>query len=475
MTAPPPGFPSVVDPELVVHLFVAASGPDADRGYHRLTEIWADCRRLARLDAPLPTRVGLSIPLELPPGRPPAGEDEVVLAGRQRDSTEVVQAVLRRRHDVFCLSTVFTVSKAGDDAWAELDALWDSVAGEVPPPGLLGVARVYQGCMTDKPGAAAVISAMTDRLGAVLTTADGLSAWDLGGADDRTDRRIVVLAPAGANHRLSDWTWSDGGLYLPPLGRYLLTASKIRFELRIRAGSPPRRYGADLNDAARTFSALAARPTRESDLTALATAREQVRVRASEVIDIQVSLREMIRTVEIALDNLRVAAAAGGAPVFTEDERIARWLLQLLADDEFYLEAACDRATRLTEDVGPVIGQAGGTWPVDGEILAPRTDVVLTDSKRAAFAQELATVFGLGLEADHLLDRAGYPRKSRVSAPGASVDTVWREILRHMSNGVVEQPMRRLLVAALEIVPYNEVFRILLTARDVGGPTHGDR
>jgi hypothetical protein len=149
MTGAVPDIPGI-SPELVVHLFVAATGPDAADGYGWLRGIWANCHRLAGLDESLPTDgLGVAVALDPPSARPLADEAEVPLAGRQRGSAEVAQAVLRRRRDAFCLSAVLTPAVDTDDSWAAFDAMWDMVVGDDPPPALLGEARIYQGCLRE--------------------------------------------------------------------------------------------------------------------------------------------------------------------------------------------------------------------------------------------------------------------------------------------------------------------------------------
>ncbi len=501
--------PAVGDPELVIHLFAPTAGPDRDRAYRQLLRIWAACRDLMRMDRPLPSdKLDAVVPLEPPPSPPPADETEVVLAGQQRDSREVLQALLRRRHDVLCLSVVLTSHPDVLGDWADLDRQWDAIAGTAPPT-LLGTARIYQACLLDPSiGLPEASAAHATRYAAGLAhggvtgwekygtmSGDGFAIWDLGGDDMRLERRLVVIASKDDDRRLSAWTWSDGRLSLPPFARYLLQAAKVRFELRVRTGADPRALSDRSDAVARRLGMLLVnagepRPANESSKVGAASDRldtvlGQLRRQEIRLVEAAASLREMRRTVEIAADNmaavLGVADARGDRGLFGEDQQVAAWFVRQLDDDLFYLEAARDRARetdRLVEREVDRLRRAAPPRQADAVDLGasrrqpagePMADIELSADDWVAFARVLATIFGTGPAADQLLERIGYARSRRPSVGSEGAETVWHEILRDLTHGAVARPISRLLLAALDQYPHNDTFvRLSMTYGDCG-------
>jgi nucleoside phosphorylase len=179
----------------------------------------------------------------------------------------------------------------------------------------------------------------------------GVVAWEISPPEDtRAERRLVVLAPAGRDHELGVWTWSDGGAAMPPLARYLMHVAKLRYELRVFDGFPAAdglcraseqaRARLQADDAGERLSARAALPA--------------IQARISQVLT---AVRAMRRTVEIAGFNaaaaLRAApeAPADGATLISDDIALARHFAHRLDDDRAYLEneaAGAEHLARLT-------------------------------------------------------------------------------------------------------------------------------
>ncbi|WP_374212733.1 effector-associated domain EAD1-containing protein [Frankia sp. CiP3] len=65
--------------------------------------------------------------------------------------------------------------------------------------------------------------------------------------------------------------------------------------------------------------------------------------------------------------------------------------------------------------------------------------------------------------ADQLLDQVGFPRERRPNHGQHSPSEWWHEALHEMQKGVVEDPIRRLVTAALNCYPHNLDLRRLLT------------
>lgn len=254
-------------------------------------------------------------------------------AARTRTGNGVHQAVLRREHDVFCLS----VTMEPDGGWAELERRWDAVS----PSGALGVVKLF--LVPDQ------ASKPSGAWGAPITTRQGFEVWEAVDHDDaRQERRLVVLGQDNAE--LSAWTWLSGGRQLPPLARYLLHAAKLRYQLRVwraAGGHGQLRHEADATiDRLLAAVSPSGRNPGQAELVEATRALVTLQARELGLVDRSTRLREMARTVEITAANL---AAHGG--LFTEDRELAEWFRDQLDDDATYLEAALKR----TEQIGALV------------------------------------------------------------------------------------------------------------------------
>ncbi|WP_158854841.1 CATRA conflict system CASPASE/TPR repeat-associated protein [Saccharothrix deserti] len=222
---------------LVVHLFVAADSEHRADDLARLRSTWQACGSALGMTGRVP-----DIDLD-----PKAGWDDDgtrstgLLAARTRPGSGVCQAVLRREHDVFCLSAVLEPDSAEGVGWAELDRRWSAAAGG-SWPGVLGVARLFlartadsaavpEAVRTGVPADPAAPLAWRER---GITVPQGFAVWEASSrVDTRPERRLVVLAAEDRDVELSAWTWLGAGLELPPLAKYLLHAAKMRYQLRV--------------------------------------------------------------------------------------------------------------------------------------------------------------------------------------------------------------------------------------------------
>jgi hypothetical protein len=352
--------------ELVVHVVVAADGPVAEAGHTAARTLWNSCRTELALD----TKIGSYD--EDPPdplGSPTA--PEALIAARGSSGTGLQQAVLRRMRDVFVLSVVCSPGAGDARGWRELETGWNQVHG-TRLPGVLGVVRVLQARLAD-PAAVLNPAALGPAVGAASGTPGDWSTtgvvrqaaplgpfavWEVAGPqpdgdswDARGERRLVVVAQADRDDQLSAWTWSRGSPELTPFARYLLHAAKLRYQLRIRSTSAGRELPGQVDRAIRPLLlladdvALTGREPAPGDLAKAST--DLVRLQAGElgIADRSSRLRQMQRTVDIAIRNM--ARHTGSEPLtglFADDAAVAEWAKQQLDNDVTYLEAARDRA-----------------------------------------------------------------------------------------------------------------------------------
>ncbi|GAA2974703.1 hypothetical protein LV75_001856 [Actinokineospora diospyrosa] len=289
-----------------------------------------------------------------------------VLAARTRPGSGIHQAVLRREHDVFCLSVVVEPDPADGLLWADLDAQWSAVMAP-PTPGVLGVARLFLACLPE-PGAPpsgvpADPSAPATWPDRGITVPQGFAVWEASAPDEsRAQRRLVVLAGEEQDAELSSWAWIGAGLALPPLAKYLLHAAKLRYQVRVWQAAPDSRdLRAEADSTIRTLLA-AVRPGRDpahGELLDAARRLTSLQARELGLIDRSTRLREMGRTVDIATANL---AAFAGDPhlggLFEDDRGLAEWFAGQLDDDATYLEAALQRCAHVSALVDQILQRA---------------------------------------------------------------------------------------------------------------------
>lgn len=375
---------------LGVHLFVASTGDHRNDAVALVERVWHTCGELLGMTAPVE---GVGAGLEPGHGwaswlRGAAGGGDArgprgLVAARRRPGPGVRQAALRRERDVLCLSVMLAPDAAEGLGWAELDTLWSGVMRSVqgtagPGSVVLGSARLYLARLaepeTSLPDAPALPSTAPDNpltayvrerapgageapanwpcTGVVVP--QGFAVWETSAAQDtRDERRLVVVAAYDRDPELTAWTWTTRTRALPPLGRYLLHAAKIRYQLRVwNAAEGIGRLRADTDRVIaelleKTEGARGVRGTR-SELLKASHALIDLQVRERGLVNRASRSREVSRTVEIAAANL---TALGGDPdlggLFADDRALAEWFIQRLDDEATYLEAALHRCSQV--------------------------------------------------------------------------------------------------------------------------------
>lgn len=369
---------SVTEQELVVHVFAPLDGPRAGEFQKCIRRLWSRCQHILRMTETIP-RVQLPkiLPEDFSTPQPSSA-----LAAQQSPDTNF-QAVLRREHDILNFSALLTLPDARPSprpVWPELDLLLDSVlADEVDA--LLGAARLYLAKVPD--GREAGVSALP-QLGANLrsllppmwqdvdwcnrglTVGEELAVWETSRREDtRIERRIVVVAPPDEDRELSIWTWSHGGVSMPPFARYLMHVAKIRYQLRVWSGSRP---------VAEVCQRVAGHIAQLRTMLASTQVEEAATARVNQLVDINnhlvelqgdrarltetiTDMKAMRRTVEIAEAN---GSAALGTRVLSsschdlisDDRALVKHFVQQLDDDIAYLEGARDGAREMNEIAG---------------------------------------------------------------------------------------------------------------------------
>ncbi|BCJ41108.1 hypothetical protein GCM10010168_45940 [Actinoplanes ianthinogenes] len=343
----------LLEQEFVAHLYAPLDGPDAAAALAWIGRFWERCRtQLGMTDPILDADLGAGLPAD------PAAGPEGALAGLQ-DPTVRFQAIVRREHDVLNLSFAIASPEAMQGArprlgaaappgWHEYTRWWDKLCGS-EPGGLLGSTVVYL-AKTGDPAAAELRDAVPGRDGdgarwwARPGTLDEFAAWEVTPVGIHADRRLVLLGDLDQDLALGTFAWSDGGTALPPLGRYLLHATKLRYQARVLEAGGLRELRARVSARIDQVGSRlrAADPAGPIDLTAFAADEADLAAALS-------GLRRMRQSVEIARANMGKAL-----PVpLPADAEVAEWLAARIDDDVVYLDATREEAERV-EKLVPV-------------------------------------------------------------------------------------------------------------------------
>ena len=345
MTPSPPA-----EQEFVAHLFAPLDGPHADRARRQIDDLWLACRTGLAMTGPLPG-TGLAVDLPADAGAAPEG----ALAGAQ-DPAAHFQAIVRREHDVLTFSLAMATPGTGartPSGWWEYARWWRRLtAGGLGA--LLGAATVFQAKSAageDTGGSAAPPPQDDDAADWPErgTTVSGLRVWEVTPGGDRPIRRFVVLAGPAEDARLSRLTWSDGGVALPPLGRYLMHAAKLRYQSRVLGDGAGldllrHRTGASLD----RLTGLLADPAAAAQVSA---ARATVTAETATLLGTLEAVLTMGQAVGIARDNMAAALPA----LLPADERFAGFVARRLDDERGRLERVRDRALATLKIVGGTV------------------------------------------------------------------------------------------------------------------------
>ncbi|MBB5829045.1 CATRA conflict system CASPASE/TPR repeat-associated protein [Micromonospora carbonacea] len=383
----------IAEQEFVLHLFAPLSGPDAELALHQVALLWEACRTQLGMTRAID---GTSLPANLPVD---AHMPEGALAGLQ-DPAVNFQAIARREHDVLNVSLVMAtplappvrrnrVGAAVAPGWIEYSRWWRGLtAGGVSA--LLGGAAIYQ-AKSAEPEQADVRAALPeqdddgDRWWTRETPVDHFTVWEVTPGGDHALRRLVVLGRPDEDDRLSRFTWSSGDVLLPPLGRYLMHAAKLRYAARVRGD------GSQL-DRVRYRAATRMDRITELLIAGRSPADEADGLAADEaaVIGTLQALNSMRRSVDIARENMTSALAE---PLPT-DRALAPALTQWLADDVYFLEQVRIRAERTRQVLPSSVDPAPPRSAVVVRSAQPAPAQPVTMEQRMCFGVDVVAFTG---------------------------------------------------------------------------------
>ncbi|GAA1616101.1 CATRA conflict system CASPASE/TPR repeat-associated protein [Actinoplanes couchii] len=337
--------------EFVAHLFAPVDGPAATDALRELELLWDACRTelgmTRRIDG-----TGLATELPAEPGSAPEG----ALAGLQDPAVDF-QAVVRREHDMLNFSLVMAqprrmrLGAATPPGWFEYARWWRKLTagglGAFLGGGTVFLAKGPADVRDELPPAEDDADEWWTRPLAV----NDLALWEATAGGARAFRRLVVLGLPAEDARLSRFTWSAGDVALPPLGRYLMHAARLRYQARVRGDGEQIRALRD-RATARLNRAAAGDHDLAGDL--------------AEVAGTLQALTWMQLSVEASAQNM---ASVLPAPL-PSDRALATAVTRWLADDVYYLRTVQDRARLLAPVVSLPVTSAL-TPPVAGPPREP--------------------------------------------------------------------------------------------------------
>ncbi|MGW3334234.1 CATRA conflict system CASPASE/TPR repeat-associated protein [Streptomyces rubiginosohelvolus] len=408
------------DQELIIHIAAPLDGPHAARVRADIGRLWARCRRLLGTGDPI-SHTGL--PTGLPPGPivpvPSVAEQGIAAA---QDHEGDFQLIARRLHNVLCVSLVFftpppdrriRVGSAAPPGWVEFDRWWREVAADTTGS-CYGVLRVFQAQRGDafpvdaSPGGSlpAVRAALPQDVrismprDAEQISPDGFVLWDPAtNAADDPERALVVVCPDGDDTPLSTWTWSDGGIALPPLARYFLHTAQIRYEMRVWHSEGP-----ELENLRHRVEARVARLRHAPEESAEILGGLEADL--TELVDVSIGLREMRRAVGVAGENMRKALV----DTLSRDRNLAGHLELELDDAIVRLRLTRQRAAGIL-DIGTRPRRMPGTarrpaLPTPGaKTSRPSAEPDATVSYRMGFAVDIVAYSKRSSPAKHAVQQ----------------------------------------------------------------------
>ncbi|MFC9440363.1 CATRA conflict system CASPASE/TPR repeat-associated protein [Nocardia sp. NPDC057030] len=400
----------LADQELVVHVFAPLDGPLAATALQQVRAIWARGAERLGIDRPVES---CELPAALPEGTIRGGAAKALALAENR--TGDLQMIARREHDILSCSLVLAapmdteqrrlrIGSAIAPGWREFDRWWGQLSMD-GVDALLGTAVLFQAQLPDD-AAVALTPIMQSALPFRLTAepwlrqpspqAPALAMWEFGTVDTDPHRLFVVGAPGGHAAELSAWTWSDGGVTLPPLPRYLMHAAALRHAARVIGdGARLRELQQQAKDRVDGFAMLVAAP-----ITVTAAAH-QIRGLATDELNLVATLddlQDMRYRVEIAEHNMKLAMPRP-CPA---DHALAELLPRRVGQATRLLQTALDR----TQHVRKLLAD----WSIGPQGAVGRPESVLAEqvqnvsSPRCARPTELRLGFAV--------DIAEYRRRS---------------------------------------------------------------
>ena len=364
-------------PGLLVHVFLAADGPDAAAGWERLRSLWHVVTCQFGLDRPIPS---LDVPTRLPPENVLPADGVGLLTAAECGEASVWQASVRAEHDVLCLTLMMAPPRDRDcaRAWTDLEHAWREVVADLPPEGVLGETRIFLALVSHRssdgpaPDDAAIRRALdlvraavpepsnvgwwqhwdAVRLDSRGDGSDEVLVWEAGpeARNARTVRRLAAVAPSQSERRVDQFLWTTGDGAPTPLARHVTHAARLRYQIRVfDDGKPSRRLRDELSLLA---DDLAGEPADGPDASQDSTDRSRLSTKLEHALGAAATLRTRLDAMRHAVgvidENMRLAlnlpetdTAVGP---LSDDRNLAVWFGQRLDDEITRLDAGIRNA-----------------------------------------------------------------------------------------------------------------------------------
>ncbi|MFD0154121.1 CATRA conflict system CASPASE/TPR repeat-associated protein [Streptomyces sp. NPDC055721] len=374
---------------LQLHYFFA-SQRFGDEGGRLLRLLWETCAQAGMNTALQPCGE-----LTLPDGDVLTGGFDFRSLRQRSDADGRRQAMLYRMNDVVGLTVMLAADEGPGRSAAEsaqvlraLERTWDEArvraaaaqaapsAGATPDTdaSLIGSIRIHRSLRVPDGSPVTDLAAVGEglrrelapqaRLSRPVETDDDLMLWEItrsdGGVSAPRDLLVITLATDEQEGLLDDWSWHAAHGDLVPLTRYLIGATQVRENHRVRLGSSAdldehlHRLRRDSEGLTRNWQDLMASSQVGATVGRRALVRwERLAEQARQALAEErlagattSNLRAMTRSLEVASAALRVlGAGADGRPrVLDRDEEIRARLAAMLDDDVTYFGIAREQA-----------------------------------------------------------------------------------------------------------------------------------
>ncbi|WP_225860965.1 CATRA conflict system CASPASE/TPR repeat-associated protein [Streptomyces triticiradicis] len=360
-----------IRPALLVTCFAPRAKEASEPNHPYLQALWSACRALG-MTSPV---AGAPAPLEvLPPGLDHDQEFTSLGIAVRASTSGLYSAFAFTEHDVTGLVALLAPNETqtGLEGWNPLLREWTdalTAAGPVPSSeGILHEFRIFEALYRGRGASGRRTHPDHIRRDAPSggngtwwqgfdETDEGFRIWNADGYDSPDPlSALYVLAPVRHEDTLDAWAWAlPGQQGLRPLTRYLMHAAKVRYEERLYASSELVHTRVDRSDAETEALLRVLAPTstgRPVSLDRIRTAAallDRGQFGPQGLLWTITQQRQLVRTVSIAVDNLRIHTPGvrrhGPGSTWPKAElAVAQRVIRQVEGDQVQLEACRERA-----------------------------------------------------------------------------------------------------------------------------------
>jgi hypothetical protein len=340
----PPGTNDVQERALFAYVFVPIEGcaPAIERA-------WAAVGRLG-ITAPIDDLDVGAVPDGAAFPTEPVPAFRLLAAATRPDEPGQYQAYAFAQHDVAGVVACLMPGEGSDGAWPSLLAEWTAADPVAEESRVLGTAMVLIGLSSDAVAEPSEVDGRPWAFG--VRTDRGVAVWEATGSP----RLMAMVCAREREEDVHRWAWWEAETRLPAFARYLLHASKVRFEGDVFQAEMPELHRAqrameeEIVDVTRVLAEEERRPHTAEHLYAAERRLIALESSLAGAAGSGTDLDDLRRTVGIARENMKnlmpgtARGETGDSSPFADDLALADWLDAQIAHEIGYASSTRARA-----------------------------------------------------------------------------------------------------------------------------------